>query len=240
MRRPGYYETCGCHCFTEDEAVNEGAGYKSFSEIEVRARATQVVHSAVLYAAHATLQRGYAYREGQGHAWVTGPNGAVSRFVESHAAKASVAHLVSGYRDTGARSSMMLGATPLYYFRGEAPMWWPSASDTSWTTYPNNTSPHTHVGLAFWADVCASWCVRRFDDESEFFDIDFTVGYGTANWGRCSCYAYQDTDSTSSHANKNSHAAPDDIRVRFRTFECTFATVPFHPCTFLFFRPWSF
>ena len=173
------------------------------------------MHSAVLYAAHATLQRGYAYRDTQGHAWVTGSGGLVSRFVESHAAKASIAHLVSGYRDNGARSSMMLGTTPLYYFKDEEPDWWPSSLDTSWTTYPNNTNPKTSIGLEFWADVCASWCVRRFDDESEFFDIDFTVVYDTANTGRCSCYAYQDTDPNSPHANVNSHAAPDDIRVRF-------------------------
>ena len=146
---------------------------------------------------------------------MTGTNGTVSRFVESNAAKASVAHLASGYRDTGARSSMLLGSTPMYYFHDEAPAWWPSTSDTSWTVHPNNTSPKTQVGLEFWADVCASWCVRRFDDDSEFFDIDFTVGYATSNWGRCSCYAHQDTDSTSTHANKKSHAAPDDVRVRF-------------------------
>jgi hypothetical protein len=166
----------------------------------------------VLYAAHATLRRGYAYDAGQGHAWVTGSGGSVSRFVESHAAKARVAHLVSGYRDSGGRSSMLLGDTPLYYFNDQAPTWWHSTLDASWTVYPNNTSPKTGVGLAFWADVCASWCVRRFEDESEFFDIDFTVSYETANWGRCSCYAYQDTELTSSHAHKNSHAAPDDLR----------------------------
>jgi hypothetical protein len=184
----------------------------SWNEIEVRARATQVVESAVLYASHAMIRRGYAYDAGQGHAWIVGVNGLVSRFVESEASKARVAHLVSGYRDTGLRSAMLLGSTPLHYFNDTAPTWWPSSTDVSWRVYPNNTSPDTSVGLAFWADVCASWCVRRFEDESEFMELDFTVLYGLANAGRCSCYAYQDTDSHSTHAHKNSHAAPDDIR----------------------------
>ena len=217
LRRPGYFRDCGCHCFTEDEAENEGVGYRGWSEIEVRARSTQVIESAVLYAAHATIRRGYAYDSGQGHAWIQGVDGLVSRFVESDASKARVAHLVSGYRDTGVRSSMLLGATPLVYFDNTAPAWWPSSLDVSWRAYPNNTSPETSIGLAFWADVCSSWCVRRFDDESEFMELDFTVLYGLANRGRCSCYAYQDTDPHSTHAHKNSHAAPDDIRVRVDT-----------------------
>ena len=212
MRRPGYYSDCGCHCFTEDEADNEGAGYTSWAEIEVRARATQVAQSAVLYTAHATLQRGYAQRTGQGHAWLVGSGGTVSRFIESDAAKASVAHLISGYRDTGARSSMLLGSTPLLYYNDTKPTWWPTASGDQWRVAANNTDPSTSHGLSFWADVCASWCVRRFEDESEFMELDFTVAYGPANTGRCACYAYQDTDGTSTHAHKNSHAAPDDIR----------------------------
>ena len=214
-RRPGYYRDCGCHCFTEDEADNEGPGYRGWSEVEVHARATQVLESAVLYASHATIRRGYAYAAGQGHAWIAGVNGLVSRFVESEASKARVAHLVSGYRDTGVRSAMLLGSMPLHYFNGSAPTWWLHQTDVTWRNYPNNTSPDTSIGLAFWADVCASWCVRRFEDESEFMELDFTVLYGPANTGRCSCYAYQDTDQHSTHANKNSHAAPDDIRVRF-------------------------
>lgn len=211
-RRPGYFNSCGCHCFTEDEAENEGAGYNGWSEIEARARATQVVDSAVMYAAHATLQRGFAYDAGQGHAWLTGTGGSVSRFVESTASKARIAHLVSGYRDTGSRSTMVLGSTPLVYFENTAPTWWPNTAGDSWRKHPNNTDPGTSTGLVFWADVCASWCVRRFDDESEFMDVDFTVKYGVANHGRCSCYAYQDTSSDSTHAGNNSHAAPDDLR----------------------------
>lgn len=211
-RRPGYYRDCGCHCFTEDEADNEGPGYNGWSEMETRARATQVVESAVLYAAQATLQRGYAYDTGQGHAWLTGAGGLASRFVESDASKARVAHLVSGYRDTGVRSSMLLGSTPLYYFNRTLPEWWTTSLDASWRIYPNNTDPDTSTGLAFWTDVCASWCVRRFDDESEFLELDFTVAYSASNVGRCSCYAYQDTDASSTHAGKNSHAAPDDVR----------------------------
>ena len=211
-RRPGYYESCGCHCFTEDEGENEGVAYSSWGEIEIRARATHVSQSAVLYAAHATLLRGYAVETGQGHAWVTGVNGGVSRFVESDAAKASVAHLLSGYRDTGARASMRLGHAPLVYYNNTKPTWWPAAAPDQWRVAANNTDPNTAAGLSFWADVCASWCVRRFEDESEFMEVDMTVAYGVASVGRCSCYAYQDTDAASTHAGKNSHAAPDDLR----------------------------
>jgi hypothetical protein len=200
--------------FTEDESIDEAADFSGWSPIEVRARATEVVQSAVLYAAHALLHRGFAYDDHQGHAWMTGVNGDISRFVESEACKARVAHLVSGYEDIGSRTSMLLGETPLYYFKDEQPTWWVSPTNTRWKFYPNNTSPTTSDGLAFWADVCASWCVRRFDDGSEFMEINFNEQYGTANWGRCACYEYRDPDATSAHANTASHAAPDDIRVR--------------------------
>ena len=200
--------------FTEDESIDEAADFSGWSSIEVRARATEVVQSAVLYAAHALLHRGFAYTENQGHIWVVGVSGQVSRFVESSACKARVAHLVSGFRDTGSRTSMLMGETPLYYFKDEQPTWWADASNNRWRFYANNTSPATSEGLAFWADVCASWCVRRFDDDGEFMEIDFTVSYGTANHGRCACYEYRDVDASSAYAGKTSHAAPDDIRVR--------------------------
>ena len=197
--------------FTEDESSNEGQGYSGWEPIEVRARATQVVGSAVLYGAHATLQRGFAVETGQGHAYITGKNQAIERFVESDAAKASVAHLVSGYRDSElARNSMLLGSTSLYWFKNTQPTWWSDASDNRWVRLPNNTNPTTHSGLNFWSDVCASWCVRRFDDDSEFMEIDMTTTHSNDNHGTCACYAFQDVNVQSTHANKTSHAAPDD------------------------------
>ena len=78
---PGYYVDCGCHCFTEDQSSNEGPGFQAWSDIEVRARATQVVSSAVLYAAHATLHRGYAIEAGQGHVYLQGKDFLISRWV---------------------------------------------------------------------------------------------------------------------------------------------------------------
>jgi hypothetical protein len=210
--------------FVEDEASNEGPNYNAWSEIEVRARATEVVASGVLYAAHALLHRGYAYEAGQGTAWIVGANSAVSRFVETPVLRAEIAHLVSGYRDdVGSRSTMLLGSVPLYYFNDEAPAWWTNAADTSYRSYANNTSPSTNAGLGFWGDVCASFCVRVYDDDSEFMELDFTVRTATGQWGRCSCYAYQDTDTHSTHANKTSHVAPDDVRVRsLESKPCTF------------------
>ena len=170
----------------------------------------------MLYAAHALLQRGFAYEDGQGHAWVTGHDGTVSRFVESEACKARFAHLVSGYRDdTGSRSSMLLGSTPLHYFHDQQPAWWPATNTgDAWRRYANNTSPLTQAGLGFWADVCASWCVRRFDDESEFMSVDLDLRHGVANWGDCACFAYRNVDAAASDVNVSSHAAPDDHRVR--------------------------
>jgi hypothetical protein len=41
--------------------------FDSWGEIETRAKATQVIGSAVMYAAHATLQRGYSVESAQGH-----------------------------------------------------------------------------------------------------------------------------------------------------------------------------
>ena len=164
----------------------------------------------MLYGAHATLQRGFAVENGQGHAYLTGKDQLIERFVESDAAKASVAHLVSGYRDTElARNSMLLGSTQLYWFNNTKPTWWRGHdSDYRWTRLPNNTDPRTHDGLNFWSDVCASWCVRRFDDDSEFMDIDMTTTHSADNHGTCACYAFQDVEILSSHANKTSHAAP--------------------------------
>lgn len=200
--------------FVEDESIGEGVGYNSWSEIEVRARATEVVDSAVLYAAHAVLRRGYAYSAGQGTTWVHGRGGVVSRFVETPALKARVAHLVSGFRDVGSRTSMLLGQTVLHYFNNEPPAWWPIPTNLAYLTYANNTDFRTDAGLGFWADVCASFCVRRFDDDAEFMELDFTINTTVGNHGRCACYVYADTDTHSSHANKTSHAAPDDVRVR--------------------------
>ena len=172
--------------FTEDESSNEGAGYSGWSPIEVRARATQVIDSAVLYGAHATLQRGFATETGQGHVYVAGENGDIERYVESEAAEASVAHLVSGYRDTErSRNTMLLGEVPLYWTNNTQPSWWPSATDTRWMRLPNNTDPTTHDGLDFWADVCASFCVRRFDDDAEFVELDMTTTHAADNHGTC-------------------------------------------------------
>jgi len=154
---------------------------------------------------------------GQGHAFLVGANYAISRWVESPASKARIAHLVSGFRDSyGQRNSMLLSRMPMFWYNNNEPDWWPNNTEFAdqWKTMANNTDPSTSRGLAFWADVCASYCVRRHDDDSEFMELDFTVvDQGKAhNNGRCSCYAYQDSDLRSAHANKTSHVPPDDSR----------------------------
>ena len=175
------------------------------------ARSTQVVPSAVTYAAQATLHRGYAMEAGQGHVYLEGKNDEIERFVEAPAAKAKIAHLVSGFRDSaredGVKSMnhMFIGSVPLIYFNNVAPAWWPSSFGNSWNTLPNNTNPETTIGRQFWADVCASWIVTSFDDEAEFMELDFTVSPAL-----CSAYAY--SDPTAPDDTRHSHSAPDDVR----------------------------
>ena len=173
--------------------------------------------SAVLYAAHSVLSRGYARESGQGHVYLQGADYLVSRWVESEASKAKVAHLVSGFRDEyGNRNAMRLSQTPLFWYNDVQPAWWPADPQYAdqWKTMANNSDPSTSAGLAFWADVCASYCVRRHHDDAEFLELDFTVADQSVphNNGQCSCYAYRDTGSSSSHANRTSHVAPDDLK----------------------------
>ena len=182
----------------------------------MRARATQVIGSAVMYGAHAVLQRGFMRDSGQGHVYLWGDNYDISRFVEAPAAKAKVAHLASGYRDlSGSRNGMLLSNRFLEWFNGNKPDWYPASAGDTWQMLANNTNPDTSDGLAFWADVCSSYCVRRHDDDAEFMGIDFTIinnGGLAYNNGLCSCYAYQDTNTSSVHSTY-SHVPPDDTRV---------------------------
>jgi hypothetical protein len=187
----------------------------------VRARATQVIESAVFYGAHTILQRGYIIRRG-GHVFINGEGNLVSRYLDAPVAEAQAAHLVSGYRDLhAARNSMLLSQISLKWYNDNKPSWWPSdaAYADVWRTMPNNTNP-TGDGLFFWADVCGSFCVRQHGDDAEFMDLDFTIlGAEAHENGRCACYAYQDVQATdgahpdhAQYANLSSHAAPNDVR----------------------------
>ena len=55
-----------------------------WSDIALRARATTVIPSAVLYKAHAVLTRGRSTLE-KGHLWIKGKNNGIIRYVESPA-----------------------------------------------------------------------------------------------------------------------------------------------------------
>jgi len=172
----------------------------------VIARSTQIVPSAVTYLAHATLHRGYAMETGQGHVYLEGHDDNIERFVEAPAAKAKIAHLVSGFRDdTNSMNHMHLGSVPLIYFNNSAPSWWPASFGDSWKSLPNNSNPETTIGRQFWGDVCASYIVANFDDEAEFLEIDFTTSPAL-----CSAYAYSDPNAPTD--TRHSHAAPDDVR----------------------------
>ena len=148
---------------------------------------------------------------GQGHIYLEGKDDDIERFVEAPAAKAKIAHLVSGFRDSAredginSMNHMHLGSVPLIYFNNSAPSWWPASFGDSWKVLPNNTNPETTIGRQFWADVCASYIVANFDDEAEFLEIDFTVSPGL-----CSAYAYSDPNAPAD--TRHSHAAPDDVR----------------------------
>ena len=192
--------TGGCHCFETDSEDTD-----PYDEMEIRAKAHDVQPSAALYLARTVLRRGYAVESQQGHAYITGSGAALERYVESPAALARTAHLVSGYRDSMPGShQMLLGSIGLQYYNNIQPDWWDEASNAgtnAWTKLPNNTHDPN-----WWADVCSSFCVRRFDDEAEFLEVDLMVSGGV-----CSCYAWQDSNTHNRFSNRTSHAAPGDI-----------------------------
>lgn len=208
---PNYYDFCTCSCFVEDDARNPGEAMSGWSDIEVRARATSVVESAVLYKAHATLARGAAVSSSK-LIWI----GGVDRYAESEYADAELAHVATGFRQTSAAS--LLSTAPLYAQLHTKPAWWPESDATdAWTHLPNMST-----SFAFWSNVCANYCFRRHGDEVQFVEVDLVPGVRhlrdieiagllpdmLANPGVCKCFAFVDPAAASPN---RSRAAPSDV-----------------------------
>jgi len=198
-----------------------------WSDLAVRARATSVVSTAVLYRAHAVLTRGRATAT-KGQLWVDGKNNAVGRYVNSDANRAQVAHLISGWKqDTVAGQALLLSSNVLTTaYMGHSPWWWTNAyggSSTAhgWSLLPNSVSGTD--AIPFWRDVCASLCVRKHGDEVELMEVDLRKGLfegyrSNVAPSTCKCYAYDDlaklNASTAAAAQHTpSQAAPNDFAV---------------------------
>ena len=191
-----------------------------WSDIALRARATTVIPSAVLYKAHAVLTRGRSTLE-KGHLWIKGKNNGIIRYVESPASNAHAAHLVSGWKqDDVAAQAMLLGNYDLPAYMGHKPHFWLSAMP-GWQNMPDSVAGEP--AIAFWRDICASLCFRHHDDDVEMMQVDLRPGlyegYQThVRTSRCACYAYDDLAKLN-HTDAEpeiSHEAPNDLAmVRF-------------------------
>ena len=186
-----------------------------WSDIALRARATTVVPSAVMYKAHTVLARGRSTLE-KGYLWIKGKDDSVIRYVESPANNAHAAHLASGWKQDDVKAqSMLLGVYHLPAYMGHKPFFWPSTS-SGWENMPDSIAGM--AAIAFWRDICASLCFRNHDDDVEMMQVDLRPGlyegYQTnVRTSSCSCYAYDDLAKLN-HTDAEpamSHEAPNDL-----------------------------
>ena len=209
---PPGYDSCVCSCFAEDQSHADALG-NGWSDIELRARATSVVSTAVLYRAHPVLTRGGA-RDASPHTWVEGDStqadrrNRIERYVMSPASAMRAAHLAAGWRlgQAAVDRGWLLGAYPLRALMGSRPIWW---DDNVHGTYGATSIalPNASTSVDFWRDVCATHCARLHDDDVEFVLVDLRNGlwYGDdeSNPSSCECYSY----------GAKSHVAPSDNNV---------------------------
>lgn len=198
-----------------------------WSDLAVRARATSVVSTAVLYRAHAVLTRGRALTT-LGQVWINGQGNRIGRYVSSDANRAQAAHLISGWKqDPVAGQALLLSSNPLTEaYLGHKPHWWlDSFGGTSmahgWSVLPNSVAGAD--AIPFWRDVCTSLCMRKHGDEVELVEVDLRKGlydgYRSDTMpSTCDCYAYDDlaklNASTAAAAQHTpSQAAPNDFAV---------------------------
>lgn len=196
-----------------------------WSDLAVRARATSVVSTAVLYRAHAVLTRGRAITT-SGKLWIDGQNNDIGRYVHSDATRAQVSHLVSGWKqDPATGQALLLSSNPLSAaYLGHSPWWW--VDDYGGAAHGWNVLPNSVAGtdaIPFWRDVCASLCIRKHGDEVELMEVDLRKGLyegyrSDVAPSTCDCYAYDDlaklNASTAAAAQHTpSQAAPNDFAV---------------------------
>ena len=214
-----------CSCFADTHDAH-GAGAHGWSDLAVRARATSVVSTAVLYRAQAVLTRGRA-KETLGELWVDGKDGDVGRYVRSDANRAQAAHLISGWKqDPLAGQALLLSSNSLTAaYLGHKPHWWlysfGSRGAHGWSVLPNSVAGAD--AIPFWRDVCTSLCMRKHGDNVELVEVDLRKGLYEGHRSNtapstCDCYANDDmaklNASTAAFADHTpSQAAPNDFAV---------------------------
>lgn len=198
-----------------------------WSDLAVRARATSVVSTAVLYRAHAVITRGRAITT-SGKLWINGQSNTIGRYVHSDATRARVAHLVSGWKqDPVTGQALLLSSNPLKEaYLGHKPWWWEdnygvSSAQRAWSVLPNSVAGAE--AIPFWRDLCASLCMRKHGDDVELMEVDLRKGLYEGSQSdvapsTCDCYAYDDlaklNASTAAAAQHTpSQAAPNDFAV---------------------------
>lgn len=189
-----------------------------WSDIALRARATTVIPSAVMYKAHTVLTRGRSTLE-KGYLWIKGKNEDVARYVDAPAYSAHAAHLASGWQqDHHKAASMLLGSYDLPAYMGHKPYFWMSAW-SGWESMPDSVKGE--AAIAFWRDICASMCFRHHDDDVEMMQVDLRPGLYEGfqthvRSSRCDCYAYDDlaklnATGAATAEPEVSHEAPNDL-----------------------------
>ena len=207
--------------------ANEGTRMAGWSDLAVRARATSVVSTAVLYRAHAVLTRGRA-KETLGLIWIDGQDNKIGRYVRSDANRAQAAHLISGWKqDPVAGQALLLSSNELKAaYMGHRPHWWSGDYGGTTTAHGWSVLPNSVAGadaIPFWRNVCTSLCMRKHGDEVELVEVDLRKGLYEGHRSNvapstCDCYAYDDlaklNASTAAFADHTpSQAAPNDFAV---------------------------
>lgn len=199
-----------------------------WSDLAVRARATTVSSTAVLYRAHAVLTRGRA-KETLGLVWIDGSvEDPIGRYVRSDANRAQAAHLISGWKqDPVAGQALLRSSNALKAaYLGHKPHWWLDSFGGTTTAHGWSVLPNSVAGadaIPFWRDVCTSLCMRKHGDEVELVEVDLRKGLYEGHRSdvapsTCDCYAYDDlaklNASTAASAHHTpSQAAPNDFAV---------------------------
>ena len=198
--------------------MNEGTSMSGWSDIALRARATTVIPSAVMYKAHTVLTRGRSTLE-KGYLWIRGKDNSVIRYVDAPAYNAHAAHLASGWQQDDAKAaSMLLGSYALSAYMGHKPHFWTSGI-AGWQSMPDSISGEP--AIAFWRDICASLCFRHHDDDVEMMQVDLRPGLYEGHQtnlrpSKCHCYAYDDLAKLNATGEATaepevSHEAPNDM-----------------------------